>query len=207
MTGRHFRVDRGGTFPGVVARRPDGRLLTRKPLSDSPARHADAAVEGVRTPLVITRGFRQALRIAYQNRPSIFARRIELPEPLCERIVAVDERIAGAGDGFPGAPVVQTHITNSRLTDPEVLEWRLPVRPEELAVRRGSGGAGRWRGALGANRVEPADGTVTELGGSDSADVVTGDVLVIETPGGGGYDPPSPDPHQAGEEIDDLRAF
>ncbi|MGW6544204.1 hydantoinase B/oxoprolinase family protein [Streptomyces massasporeus] len=150
---------------------------------------------------------------------------------------------SGAGDGFSGAPVVQTHMTNSRLTDPEVLEWRLPVRLEEFTVRRGSGGAGRWHGgdgavrrirflepmtvstlsqhrrvppygmaggepgALGANRVEHADGTVTELGGSDSADLVTGDVLVIETPGGGGYGPPSPDPHQAGEEIDDLRAF
>ncbi|KMS92929.1 5-oxoprolinase [Streptomyces regensis] len=150
---------------------------------------------------------------------------------------------SGAGDGFPGADVVQTHMTNSRLTDPEVLEWRLPVRLEEFAVRRGSGGAGRWRGgdgavrrirflepmtvstlsqhrrvppygmaggapgALGANRVEHADGTVTDLGGSGSVDVGPGDVLVIETPGGGGYGRPSPDPQQAGEEIDDLRAF
>ncbi|MFG2355152.1 hydantoinase B/oxoprolinase family protein [Streptomyces sp. NPDC048521] len=150
---------------------------------------------------------------------------------------------SGAGDGFPGADVVQTHMTNSRLTDPEVLEWRLPVRLEEFAVRRGSGGAGRWRGgdgavrrirflepmtvstlsqhrrvppygmaggepgALGAGRVERADGTVTDLGGSGSAEVGPGDVLVIETPGGGGYGRPSPDPHQAGEEIDDVRAF
>ncbi|MEU5322399.1 hydantoinase B/oxoprolinase family protein [Streptomyces sp. NPDC021056] len=150
---------------------------------------------------------------------------------------------SGAGDGFPGAPVVQTHMTNSRLTDPEVLEWRLPVRLDEFAVRQDSGGAGRWRGgdgavrrirflepmtvstlsqhrrvppygmaggapgALGANRVERADGTVTDLGGSDAADVGPGDVLVIETPGGGGYGPPSPHPHQAGEETDDLRAF
>ncbi|WP_071659699.1 hydantoinase B/oxoprolinase family protein [Streptomyces humi] len=173
---------------------------------------------------------------------------------------------SGAGDGFPGASVVQTHMTNSRLTDPEVLEWRLPVRLDEFAVRRGSGGAGRWHGgdgavrrirflepmtvstlsqhrrvppygmaggapgALGANRVERADGTVTELGGSDAADVGPDDVLVIETPGGGGYGPPPPnsvkndprqandpqqendpqqanDPHQAGEEIDDLRAI
>ena len=149
---------------------------------------------------------------------------------------------SGAGDGFPGASVVQTHMTNSRLTDPEILEWRLPVRLEEFAVRRGSGGAGRWRGgdgavrrirflepmtvstlsqhrrvppygmaggtpgALGAHRIERADGTVTRLAGSDSADVGPDDVLVIETPGGGGYGPP-PDPHQAGEEIDDLRAF
>lgn len=150
---------------------------------------------------------------------------------------------SGAGDGFPGAPVVQTHMTNSRLTDPEVLEWRLPVRLEEFAIRHGSGGPGHWPGgegavrrirfletmtvstlsqhrkvppygmaggepgALGVNRVERADGTVTELGGSDAADVGPGDVLVIETPGGGGYGPPPHDPHQAGEEIDDLRAF
>ncbi|WP_405874976.1 hydantoinase B/oxoprolinase family protein [Streptomyces sp. NBC_00005] len=150
---------------------------------------------------------------------------------------------SGAGEGFPGAPVVQTHMTNSRLTDPEVLEWRLPVQLDEFALRYGSGGAGRWHGgdgavrrirfhepmtvstlsqhrrvppygmaggepgALGANRVEHADGTVTALGGSDSADVGPGDVLVIETPGGGGYGPPSSHPHQAGEEIDDLRAF
>ncbi|MGX5184499.1 hydantoinase B/oxoprolinase family protein [Streptomyces avermitilis] len=149
---------------------------------------------------------------------------------------------SGAGDGFPGASVVQTHMTNSRLTDPEVLEWRLPVELDEFAVRHGSGGAGRWRGgdgavrrirfrepmtvstlsqhrrvppygmaggepgALGANRVERADGTVTELGGSDTADVGPGDVLVVETPGGGGYGPPPRDNDQAGEETDDLRA-
>lgn len=150
---------------------------------------------------------------------------------------------SGAGDGFPGADAVQTHMTNSRLTDPEVLEWRLPVRLEEFTVRRGSGGAGRRRGgdgavrrirflepmtvstlsqhrrvppygmaggepgALGANRVERADGTVTDLGGSGSADVGPGDVLVVETPGGGGYGRPSPEHDQAGEETDDLRAF
>jgi 5-oxoprolinase (ATP-hydrolysing) len=150
---------------------------------------------------------------------------------------------SGAGDGFPGASVVQTHMTNSRLTDPEVLEWRLPVLLEEFSVRHGSGGAGRWRGgdgavrrirfrepmtvttlsqhrrvppygmaggepgALGANRVERADGTVTPLDGSDTASVGPDDVLVIETPGGGGYGPPPTHPQRAGEEIDDLRAF
>ncbi|MFE9098999.1 hydantoinase B/oxoprolinase family protein [Streptomyces sp. NPDC007264] len=148
---------------------------------------------------------------------------------------------SGAGDGFPGASVVQTHMTNSRLTDPEVLESRLPVLLDAFAVREGSGGAGRWRGgngavrrirfqepmtvstlsqhrrvppygmagggpgALGSNRVERADGTVRQLRGSDSADVGAGDVLVVETPGGGGYGPP-PEPHRAGEENDDLRA-
>jgi 5-oxoprolinase (ATP-hydrolysing) len=60
---------------------------------------------------------------------------------------------SGAGDGFDGVSVVQTHMTNSRLTDPEVLEWRFPVLLEEFAVRRGSGGAGRWRG--GASHPVP----------------------------------------------------
>ncbi|WP_457029690.1 hydantoinase B/oxoprolinase family protein [Kitasatospora sp. P5_F3] len=130
---------------------------------------------------------------------------------------------SGAGDGFDGASVVQTHMTNSRLTDPEVLEWRLPVLLEEFAVRHGSGGAGRWHGgdgavrrirfrepmtvsllsghrrvapyglaggspgALGANRVQRTDGSVLRLDGCDRADLEAGDVLVIETPGGGGY--------------------
>ncbi|MBJ6999888.1 MULTISPECIES: hydantoinase B/oxoprolinase family protein [Streptomyces] len=149
---------------------------------------------------------------------------------------------SGAGDGFPGADVVQTHMTNSRLTDPEILEWRLPVRLEEFAVRHGSGGAGTWRGgdgavrrirflepmtvstlsqhrrvppygmaggapgALGTNRVERADGGVTDLGGSGSTEVGPGDVLVIKTPGGGGYGRPSPEPQQAGEVNDGPRA-
>lgn len=127
MTGWQFWVDRGGTFTDIVARRPDGRLLTHKLLSDNPAKYADAAVAGVRelleegaeidsvrmgttvatnallerkgerTLLVITRGFRDALRIAYQNRPRIFARAIELPELLYERVVEADERIAADG--------------------------------------------------------------------------------------------------------------
>ena len=59
---------------------------------------------------------------------------------------------SGAGDGFAGTDVVQTHMTNSRLTDPEVLEWRYPVRLERYAIRRGSGGAGRWRGGDGGRR-------------------------------------------------------
>src|SRR6266436_5268620 len=59
---------------------------------------------------------------------------------------------SGAGDGFEGADAVQTHMTNSRLTDPEVLEWRFPVLLECFEIRRGSGGAGRWRGGDGALR-------------------------------------------------------
>jgi 5-oxoprolinase (ATP-hydrolysing) len=60
---------------------------------------------------------------------------------------------AGAGRGFDGADCVHTHMTNTRLTDPEVLEWRHPVRVEEFSIRRASGGAGRWRGGNGAVRA------------------------------------------------------
>jgi 5-oxoprolinase (ATP-hydrolysing) len=59
---------------------------------------------------------------------------------------------SGAGPDFDGANVVQTHMTNSRLTDPEVLEWRFPVRLDAYKIRRGSGGAGRHRGGDGGER-------------------------------------------------------
>jgi 5-oxoprolinase (ATP-hydrolysing) len=59
---------------------------------------------------------------------------------------------SGAGPDFDGTDVVQTHMTNSRLTDPEVLEWRFPVRLESFEIRHGSGGAGRRRGGNGAVR-------------------------------------------------------
>ncbi|MFB7591834.1 hydantoinase B/oxoprolinase family protein [Streptomyces sp. NPDC056169] len=135
---------------------------------------------------------------------------------------------SGAGDGFDGTDAVQTHMTNSRLTDPEVLEWRHPVRVDAFAVRDGGGGRGRWHGgqgverrirflepmtvtlltghrrvppygmaggepgALGENLVERADGTVEHLGGAATAELGPDDVLVVRTPGGGGYGPPSP---------------
>jgi 5-oxoprolinase (ATP-hydrolysing) len=59
---------------------------------------------------------------------------------------------AGAGNGFAGASAVQTHMTNSRLTDVEVLESRFPVLVEDFAIRAGSGGAGRWPGGDGVVR-------------------------------------------------------
>jgi 5-oxoprolinase (ATP-hydrolysing) len=59
---------------------------------------------------------------------------------------------SGAGADFDGADVVQTHMTNSRLTDPEVLEWRFPVRLESFEIRRGSGGRGLHPGGDGAVR-------------------------------------------------------
>ncbi len=130
---------------------------------------------------------------------------------------------SGAGPGFAGADAVQTHMTNSRLTDPEVLETRFPVRVEHFGIRRGSGGAGRYRGGngvirrlrflenmelvilanrrrvppaglaggapgqVGRTRVERADGSVTLLDACDRCTVRTGDAVILETPGGGGY--------------------
>ena len=58
----------------------------------------------------------------------------------------------GDGGGFAGCDAVQTHMTNSRLTDPEIMEARFPVLVERFAIRRGSGGAGRWRGGDGVDR-------------------------------------------------------
>ncbi len=130
-----FWIDRGGTFTDVVARRPDGGLVSKKLLSENPGRYRDAAIAGIRdilglapgapipaasiaavkmgttvatnallehkgerTLLVITKGFADALRIGYQNRPKLFARHIVLPEQLYERVVEVDERVTSEGD-------------------------------------------------------------------------------------------------------------
>ncbi|MDJ0934173.1 MAG: hydantoinase/oxoprolinase family protein, partial [Kiloniellales bacterium] len=130
-----FWIDRGGTFTDIVARRPDGGLLTHKLLSENPELYADAALQGIRdllglasgapipaaavgavkmgttvatnallerkgerVVLLVTEGFRDALRIAYQNRPRLFARRIELPELLYERVIEVDERLSARGE-------------------------------------------------------------------------------------------------------------
>ncbi len=59
----------------------------------------------------------------------------------------------GAGDGFDGCSAVHSHMTNTRMTDPEVLETRFPVRVRRFAIRTGSGGAGRWRGGDGIERA------------------------------------------------------
>jgi 5-oxoprolinase (ATP-hydrolysing) len=59
---------------------------------------------------------------------------------------------SGAGPGFDGTSVIQTHMTNSRMTDPEVMEARFPVIVEQFSIRKGSGGAGQWHGGDGATR-------------------------------------------------------
>jgi 5-oxoprolinase (ATP-hydrolysing) len=70
----------------------------------------------------------------------------------------------GAGDGFDGTSAVHSHMTNTRMTDPEVLETRFPVRVDEFAIRAGPGGAGRYRGGDGIVRrlrfLEPMTVTV-----------------------------------------------
>jgi 5-oxoprolinase (ATP-hydrolysing) len=80
---------------------------------------------------------------------------------------------SGAGLGFPGTSVVQTHMTNSRLTDPEVLESRFPVRVDSYEIRAGSGGAGRWPGGNGGVRrirfLEPMTAAILSNGRTQGA--------------------------------------
>jgi 5-oxoprolinase (ATP-hydrolysing) len=129
-----FWIDRGGTFTDIVAKRPDGTLITHKLLSENPEQYRDAAVAGIRyllgvapsepvtpdlvecvkmgttvatnallerkgerTLLVTTKGFRDALRIAYQNRPRLFDRQIHLPELLYSAVVEARERVGAHG--------------------------------------------------------------------------------------------------------------
>src|SRR4051812_8559366 len=130
-----FWIDRGGTFTDIVARRPDGTLVTHKLLSENPGHYDDAAIAGIRallgvapdlplpvaqidavkmgttvatnallerkgdrTLFVTTRGFADSLRIAYQHRPKLFVRHIELPSMLYEEVVEIDERIGPRGE-------------------------------------------------------------------------------------------------------------
>ncbi|HEY3047422.1 MAG TPA: hydantoinase B/oxoprolinase family protein [Polaromonas sp.] len=130
-----FWIDRGGTFTDVVAKKPDGSLITHKLLSENPEQYRDAAVAGIRhllglkagepirsdvvecvkmgttvatnallerkgepTLLVTTQGFRDALRIAYQNRPRLFDRNIVLPELLYSAVVEAHERVGAQGE-------------------------------------------------------------------------------------------------------------
>ncbi|MGD9646983.1 MAG: hydantoinase B/oxoprolinase family protein [Pirellulales bacterium] len=131
---------------------------------------------------------------------------------------------SGATANADGADAVHTHMTNTRLTDPEVLERRAPVRVLEFSIRRGSGGAGQRRGgcgvvrrieflreldvsilsqrrgpyppyglaggapgALGRNVLQKSDGDEELLPNQAQLLARPGDVLVIETPGGGGF--------------------
>lgn len=132
---------------------------------------------------------------------------------------------AGAGPGWHGRSGVHTHMTNTRITDPEILERRYPVVLHQFRLRKGSGGNGLYRGgdgiireieflrpltvsilserrsvapfglvggktgAKGLNLWTKRDGTVVNLGGKATVDVLGGDRLTLLTPGGGGYGP------------------
>jgi 5-oxoprolinase (ATP-hydrolysing) len=149
-----FWIDRGGTFTDIVARRPDGQLVTHKLLSENPEQYRDAAVAGIRhllavaagepvpvgqvqavkmgttvatnallerkgepAALAITRGFRDALRIAYQNRPRLFDRHIVLPELLYQTVVEIDERIGAHGEVVRPLDEAATRAALARVYD------------------------------------------------------------------------------------------
>jgi 5-oxoprolinase (ATP-hydrolysing) len=130
-----FWIDRGGTFTDVVAKSPQGEIITHKLLSENPEQYEDAPIQGIknilgltqeqsipleqieaikmgttvatnallerkgdRVVLVITKGFKDALRIGYQNRPDLFALQIILPQMLYESVVEVNERYTATGE-------------------------------------------------------------------------------------------------------------
>ena len=148
-----FWIDRGGTFTDVIGRRPDGKLVTHKLLSENPEAYRDAAVAGIRhllglapeepvpaaqigavkmgttvatnallerkgerTLLLITKGFRDALRIGYQARPKIFAKHIIKPDMLYERVAEVDERVRADGtvERAPDLDAVRAELVRAK---------------------------------------------------------------------------------------------
>jgi 5-oxoprolinase (ATP-hydrolysing) len=194
---------------------PDGCLLN--------PRYPAAVVAGnVETSQVVTNALYGALGVmaAAQGTMNNFTfgnQRYQYYETICGG--------SGAGKTFNGTNAVQTHMTNSRLTDPEVLEWRFPVLLEEFSIRSQSGGKGNYHGGdgvvrrlkfrepmtaailsghravspfgingagsgkVGCNWIQRHDGRIEHLGSTASAQMQAGDVFVIETPGGGGYEP------------------
>jgi len=129
----------------------------------------------------------------------------------------------GAGNGFNGTDAVHQHMTNTQITDPEILEFRYPVELKEFSIRENSFGEGKWHGGNGVIRKlrfkEPVtitfltqhreikpygleggspaargnqeliseSGECTDLAGVGTYDINTGDIVIISTPGGGGY--------------------
>ena len=190
-----FWIDRGGTFTDVVARRPDGGVVTHKLLSENP-RYRDAAIQGIadilnsaghdiaadaplpsgdiaavkmgttvatnallerrgeRTLLVITRGFADALRIGYQNRPDLFALNIVKPQMLFDAVLEIDERVSASGeilvpldaeaarrglekfhrDGFNSAAIVLMHGYRHREHEAQLAEIARAAGFEQVSV-------------------------------------------------------------------------
>ncbi|HEY6311596.1 MAG TPA: hydantoinase B/oxoprolinase family protein [Streptosporangiaceae bacterium] len=136
---------------------PPGTML-------SPVYPAAVAAGNVETSQVVTGALYAALGVMAEGSGTM--NNVTFGNDRCQYYETVASG-SGAGDGFDGTDVVQTKMTNSRLTDPEVLEWRYPVLLESYRIRPGSGGAGRWRGGHGGVRRlrfnEPM--TVTTLTG------------------------------------------
>ncbi|MBF2760457.1 MAG: hydantoinase B/oxoprolinase family protein [Ectothiorhodospiraceae bacterium AqS1] len=199
---------------------PEGSML-------SPQYPAAVAAGNVETSQAITDALFGALGVAAQSQGTmnnlLFGNdRCQYYETVCGG--------AGAGPDYDGADAVHTNMTNTRLTDPEILEWRYPVVLERFEIDRGSGGAGRHKGGdgvtrrirfceemmltilshrreippygmtggevgrCGRNRIERKDGRLQTLPGLASAKMEPGDVFILETPSGGGYGAPPPDP-------------
>ncbi len=176
-----FWIDRGGTFTDIVARRPDGRLVSRKLLSENPERYRDAALQGITeilqapehqglagqvavlkmgttvgtnallertgepTALAITRGFRDCLRIGYQNRPDIFALNIQLPELLYRQVLEIHERINAHGKVLQELDLCQARKALQAVYDSGIRAlaivllhaWRYPAHEDKLAELAG----------------------------------------------------------------------
>jgi 5-oxoprolinase (ATP-hydrolysing) len=204
-----------GCLRPITIQIPDGTFLSPRPGAAVVAGNTEVS-QAVCSVLLAALGAAASSQMTMNN--FLFGNdRIQYYETICGG--------AGAGPGFAGASAVQTHMTNTRTTDPELLELRYPVRLEEFSIRAGSGGAGRWPGgdgvrrrlrflepmtgvivasrrrfapfglggggdgALGRQWVERADGTTEQLRGVDRVELQSGDVFVIETPGGGGFGP------------------
>jgi 5-oxoprolinase (ATP-hydrolysing) len=177
MSRWQFWIDRGGTFTDIVARAPDGQIVSRKLLSDDPEHYQDAALHGMRgilsvpasepldgaidsvkmgttvgtnallerkgepVALVINRGFKDCLRIGYQNRPDIFALDIRRPEPLYQTVVEIDARVGADGEVLQALDAEQAERTLQALHDQGIRAlaivlmhaWRYPQHELALA--------------------------------------------------------------------------
>jgi 5-oxoprolinase (ATP-hydrolysing) len=177
MSRWQFWIDRGGTFTDIVARSPDGRIVTRKLLSDDPEHYQDAALHGIRgilqlpagepldgaidsvkmgttigtnallerkgepVALVINRGFKDCLRIGYQNRPDIFALDICRPEQLYQTVVEIDARVGADGEVLQQLDAGQAERALQALHDQGIRSlaivlmhaWRYPQHELALA--------------------------------------------------------------------------
>jgi 5-oxoprolinase (ATP-hydrolysing) len=174
-----FWIDRGGTFTDAIGRDPEGRLHTRKLLSENPEAYRDAAVQAIRdllgltagepvpadsigeirmgttvatnallerkgdrVLLLITMGFRDALRIAYQARPDIFAKEIILPEQIYERVAEIDERVRADGtlERSPDPDAIRAVLDEARADGIDAVaivfmhSWKYPEH-EKLAAK------------------------------------------------------------------------